>query len=114
MTMNRLPVIISMTLSLSLAGAGHAVETGTMQCTGGIVSIGDTAGSVAAKCGEPAFIAQRQQSSVERRLRSGYGATVTTVAIDDWTYNFGPNRFQYQVTLENGRVTRIESLDYGY
>jgi hypothetical protein len=104
----------AMVLFLSQAAAGHAVETGTMRCAGGIVSIGDTAGAVAGKCGEPAIVAQRQQSSLEGGRRRGYGAIVTTVAIDDWTYNFGPSQFQYQVTFENGRVTRIESLDYGY
>ncbi|BDV42957.1 hypothetical protein GURASL_18800 [Geotalea uraniireducens] len=40
--------------------------------------------------------------------------TVTEVTVDDWTFNFGPDRFQYRLLLEDGRVTRIESLDYGY
>jgi hypothetical protein len=101
-------------LCLSLATPLHAVETGSMRCSGGIVSIGDTAGAVAGKCGEPAFIAQRQQTSLEGRRRSTYNTTITTVTIDEWTYNFGPQEFQYQVSFENGRVMRIESLDYGY
>jgi hypothetical protein len=112
--MNIVSALIAMSLCLSLATPLHAVETGSMRCAGGIVSIGDTAGSVAGKCGEPAFIAQRQQSSLEGRRRSTYGTTITTVTIDDWTYNFGPQQFQYQVSFENGRVMRIESLDYGY
>jgi hypothetical protein len=37
-----------------------------------------------------------------------------TVVHEVWTYNFGPNRFQQLVVLENGRVTRVDSGGYGY
>lgn len=35
------------------------------------------------------------------------------VDIDVWLYDRGRNRFMQQVTFENGRVTRIDALDYG-
>ncbi|MGD0845263.1 MAG: DUF2845 domain-containing protein [Geobacteraceae bacterium] len=34
--------------------------------------------------------------------------------MDDWTFNFGPDRFQYHILLKNGRVWKIDSLGYGY
>lgn len=92
----------------------HATETGTMACKGGIVSIGDAAGEVMAKCGEPATKSNREDRRVSHSSKTGYGKVVTSVSIDDWLFNFGPNEFQYQLIMENGRVTRIESLDYGY
>lgn len=35
------------------------------------------------------------------------------VEVDVWLYDRGRNRFMQQVTFENGRVTRIDALDYG-
>jgi hypothetical protein len=94
--------------------SAYATETGTMVCQGGIVSIGDTVGAVVSKCGQPAFTTQRERKDVEAGSKGSRNKAITTVTIDDWTFNFGPNQFQYRVLLENGGVTAIESLDYGY
>ena len=94
--------------------SAYATETGTMSCREGIVSIGDTAGAVVSKCGQPVYTAQRERKDVETASKGSRDKAIITVTIDDWTFNFGPNQFQYRVLLENGRVTGIESLDYGY
>jgi len=94
--------------------AAFASGIDSMFCNGGLISTGDTAGEVIAKCGQPAYATQRDAKRVTDIDRRGHDKIVTTVAIDDWLYNFGPNRFQYRVILENGFVVRIESLDYGY
>ncbi len=109
------PLRIITTALLAAAGpvAGAATETGTMMCAKGIVSIGTTAGEVLATCGQPATATSREDRRVAREWQSG-GRRLTTVSIDDWIFTFGPNQFQYQVILENGRVVRIESRDYGY
>ena len=73
-----------------------------MICTGGIVSIGDTAGEVLNKCGEPATRSQRERKVVEKDSYDSGKKVVITVNVDDWTFNFGPNQFQYQFTFENG------------
>lgn len=113
--MKRMLRIVQIVLFLlTIQATGFASDTGTMRCNGGIVSIGDTAGEVISKCGQPAFATQREQKKIEEGPKGSRERTVTVVTIDDWTFNFGPNQFQYQVLLENGRVTRIESLDYGY
>lgn len=93
--------------------AAVATETGTVICKGGIVSTGDSAGEVVAKCGEPATATTRQDKVLEKGSK-GANKKVTTISIDDWIFNFGPNQFQYRLVLENGRVARIESLGYGY
>lgn len=107
---------IFLTAVIILAGqtAGHATSTDTMICDGGIISIGDTAGEVLSKCGQPATSTTREEKRFGAASTYGHGRVFTTVAIDDWIFNFGPNQFQYQLVLENGRVAGIESLDYGY
>lgn len=106
--------ILAGVLLAALQSTGFASETGTMRCNGGIVSIGDTAGEVIAKCGQPAFATQREQKKIKEGAKSSHERIITVVAVDDWTFNFGPDQFQYQVLFENSRVTRIESLGYGY
>ncbi|MDQ5987746.1 MAG: hypothetical protein CSYNP_03492 [Syntrophus sp. SKADARSKE-3] len=85
----------------------------SLRCTGGIISIGEPASELVRKCGEPSFTAQRKQKIVEDGVFPG-DRIITTIIIDDWTYNFGPNRFQYRILLRNGRVWNIETLNYGY
>ena len=101
-------------LWVTCSGEAFATETGTMICRGGIVSIGATAGELLSKCGSPVYSTQREQKRVEGGTKYSRERFITTISIDDWIFNFGPNEFQYQVLLENGRVARIESLGYGY
>lgn len=107
-------ITLMLLLLVAIHAPGFATETGTLRCDGGIVSIGDTAGEVVSKCGQPAFTSQREQKKLTDGPKSTRDRTITAVTVDDWIFNFGPNQFQYQLLLENGRVTRIESLDYGY
>jgi hypothetical protein len=109
------PAIYSIILMLIVAATqlpSYAVQTGTLYCDGRIVSIGDSAGEVLGKCGQPAYTVQHEEKIVDR-IYPGR-RVITTVMIDDWTFNFGPDRFQYRLILKNGMVTDIESLDYGY
>lgn len=106
-------VLTAMIVAL-FSSYGIANETGTMMCKGGIVSIGATSGEVTSKCGQPASSSQREDKRVADDAKKSGNRIITTVSIDDWLYNFGPNQFQYRVLFENGRVARFESLDYGY
>lgn len=109
-----LPLILAAMIIIAGQSAGFATSTDTMICDGGLISIGDTAGEVLSKCGQPATSTAREEKRFGSGSTYGHGRAFTTVALDDWIFNFGPNRFQYQLILENGRVARIESLDYGY
>jgi hypothetical protein len=99
---------------IAIHAPAFATETGTMMCKGGIVSMGDSAGEVVSKCGQPATTTQREQKTVEEASKNSRDRIITTTTVQDWIFNFGPDQFQYQLLLENGRVTRIESLSYGY
>jgi hypothetical protein len=109
------PVLCSILMMIIVAvtqGPSYAVQTDSLYCDGRIVSTGDNAGEVIGKCGQPAYTFQHEEKIIGRTY---YGSrTISTVIIDDWTFNFGPDRFQYRLILKNGRVTNMESLDYGY
>ena len=90
-----------------------AQASDSLICTGGIISVGDIASDLVKKCGQPIYTSQREQKIVEEDAING-ARIITTFVIDDWTFNFGPDRFQYRLLLKNGRVWKIDSLDYGY
>ncbi len=98
-------------LSLHLPLFADALQTGTMRCRSGIVSINDTIPDVLSKCGPPSFQDRRDESHA---YGPRYSRSYETITIDDWIYNFGPQEFMYKVIFQNGRVARIESLDKGY
>jgi hypothetical protein len=102
------------TLLVITAQATAVAQTSdSLRCTGGIISIGDIASELVRKCGQPTYATQREQKLVEEGTIPGE-RIITTIIIDDWTYNFGANRFQYRILLKNGRIWNIESLNYGY
>ena len=105
-----IPTTIFFLLILA-AQSAFAESWDTLRCGSYIISIGTTAGEVLAKCGEPASGSHREAVTVNgnRHYRS-----IITNEIEDWIFNFGPNQFQYQVTLRNGTVKRIQSLGKGY
>lgn len=109
---SRITLVILALMAIHVSA--FATESGTLICKGGIVSIGDSAGEVIYKCGQPASTTQREQKNTETVSKVTRGRTTTIISIDDWIFNFGPDHFQYQLLLENGRVKHIESLGYGY
>lgn len=93
-------------------GYGTAKEQANRaQCSDKIISAGDSAADVMAKCGEPEWKDKREEV-VRKRLDNDTVSKVT-VTIEDWTYNFGPNRFMRIFTLRNGTVTDIRTGGYG-
>ncbi len=39
---------------------------------------------------------------------------MSEVVVEEWTYNFGPRRLMRVIRFENGLVTSIRQLGYGY
>jgi hypothetical protein len=85
-------------LLLALTPAA-ALADSSIQCDGGIVSVGDSKIDLLGKCGPPALVEDRWRRKT---------------AVERWTYNFGPNRFLQLVTLVNGKVAAVERGGYGY
>lgn len=107
-------LVAAFSVTLSLQTPVFATDSGSMRCKGGIVSVDASAGEVLAKCGQPATTTQSAKKVVEKGQYANQTRTITTVVVDNWIFNFGPDQFQYRLELQDGRVSRIESLDYGY
>jgi hypothetical protein len=103
--------------SLVVLAAGRVPADDAIRCDGGLVTVGDAALDVAAKCGPPAL---REEHLVERGASWREGAPGVTrerrdvSVVERWTYNFGPDRFIQIVTLAGGKVRHVEHGGYGY
>jgi hypothetical protein len=93
-----------------------------MRCGTQIVSTGDTLYTVRSRCGEPAFATQRTERRRQRVWVDGAcGSTVcgrmeersVPIVVDQWTYDFGPDRFVQTLTFEQGFVVSVVSGRYG-
>jgi hypothetical protein len=100
-----------------LGGLGAAVlamwavpaRADSLSCNGKIVSDGERAYDLVAKCGEPDSRETHQEDFGDLKLPQR-----TSVTVEEWTYNFGPSDFVRIVTVKNGVITRIRTGRYGY
>jgi len=103
-----------------------------LRCGGKLVNKGTPQSKVLRYCGEPTAAQVRsiyrsgfprahlRHSPVrsgnrrhEHELLAADRATVEVI-IEEWTYNFGPRRLMRLIRFENGIVTTIGQLGYGY
>ena len=88
-----------------------------LRCGQKLIAEGDHVSRVLRFCGEPLSIESRfvQQLYVgDVTTAHALPALLTDVRIEEWTYNFGPNRLMRIVTIENGRVIDIRTSGYGF
>jgi hypothetical protein len=81
-------------------------------CDEKIVNIGDTTAQVIMKCGQPAF-KENQQEEIAEDIDNDLQRKVF-VLTEEWTYNFGPNRFTDVLTLKNGRLVKVQKGTRGF
>lgn len=97
---------------------GEARKPPRARCDASALRVGDTKLDLLAKCGEPATSAAavetRTLNAAGGARRAGQSAAVTTVEIETWTYDFGPQEFVHSAVLENGKVVRVDRGSYGY
>jgi hypothetical protein len=105
-TMSRFVSLAVCSLLLSLGLSAAPARADSMRCGDGFVENGSSMYEVQSLCGAPSFTIQR----VDYRR---FGNAVVQVSIDQWTYDFGPNRFIQTVTFEQGVVVSIVSGHYG-
>jgi hypothetical protein len=104
---------------LLLGLLASAPSFAAFRCGSKLVSEGDARSEVAAKCGEPDDVIN--QSSVLRRPviwsrgRPYYiGEDFIEIPVENWIYNFGPNKLMRKLRFEGGVLTEIETLGHGY
>ena len=101
-----------------------------MRCGTHIITRGDLQAKVLRYCGEPAqtssrFITRasaynaygvRHRNRADKSIAGGgnYYYFSEEILVEDWVFNFGPNKLMRRVTFENGEVVEVDTLDYGY
>lgn len=108
------------------------LEAMAMRCGNRLINKGDTQAKVLKYCGQPAQTkgrlglrsgvylnsSARQGGDPEKDLLYSRGHFIPygrrEVLVEDWVFNFGPNKLMRQVTFENGVVENVKELGYGY
>ena len=102
-----------------------------LRCGARLITEGDPKSKVLALCGEPQYVDFWEEERIYRTNPwAKYNAHKDILHYDDtflkphfikelilverWTYNHGPHRFMDHVLLEQGRVKKIISGEFGY
>jgi hypothetical protein len=80
-------------------------------CDDRVISVGDSKTDILIKCGEPFYRDAHQEEQKEQLPDSSTRTIIVTV--EEWTYNFGPQRFTRIITFRNGQVVNIRTGGYG-
>lgn len=90
----------------------NASHPSARSCDSGEMQTGVTQYEILQRCGEPAFKDSRQ----EEQLTSidEHNNRLSIKRIDEWTYNFGPNKFLRILKFENGRLVEVKTGDRGF
>ena len=91
-----LTIMVSVVIFVSVISV--PASTRTIRCGTKIVSVGDPTIELLQKCGEPDL---KELIKTDGFIR------------EKWTYNCGSARFMKIITLERGKVQRVEVADYG-
>lgn len=96
-----------------------------MRCGGRVISTGDTAYEVLAKCGPPDYV----EKHFEERLVPAWERwylfksspmylpqpwVVEHIMVEKWTYNFGPHELIYHLKFYDGILEEINTGDRGF
>lgn len=112
--------------ALALLLASHESRADSIRCGDQLASNGASLYEVKSVCGDPDMATQRvEQRTIYTRVtgpcvvvqgRTVCGSMVQQiidVVVDDWTYDFGNNRFIQFVRFENGRLVQVTHGGYG-
>ena len=121
----RLPRLLTLVLVLLLAEPVFA-----LRCGNRVITNGDPMIKVKKYCGDPDAVQQRtivRSGPPRSRTRIDdpdapprddelliRDRSYVEVLVEDWTYNFGPNKLMRLIRFENGVVRDIEQLGYGF
>lgn len=113
--------------ALACLAVSPSAQADSLSCNYRIVSSGDSRHQVRSVCGEPDDATQRVEYRTLRgrvagpctregkRIRCSHTTEIVVeVVIDEWTYDFGRNRFIQYLTFEQGRLVSVRSGSYGH
>lgn len=105
---------------------GVASSAFALRCGSRVINEGDGSSRVSRYCGEPENIRVRsifrtRGISGDQRLANTagtyngvYDQVSVEIELEEWEYNFGPNKLSKRITFEDGVVVKIKSIGYGY
>jgi hypothetical protein len=108
-----------------LAMSASEAEADGMRCGRRLVSTGDSLYRVRSVCGEPDDAQRRVVTQSERRrvrVPCADGASSRCerteeysrdIVVDEWTYDFGEQRFIRYLTFLDGRLQQVSTGSYG-
>jgi hypothetical protein len=88
------------------------------RCGDKLVHEGDTQIEVRNKCGEPTEVTRK--TILRTPVYWWYGTPIQVsgdlveVPVEIWLYNLGPNKLMQRLRFEDGELTDIETLGYGF
>ena len=103
-------------VSFGMVFATFTVQAESLRCNGDLALIGDSKGSVLAKCGEPMLkdsFCKPVETSTTVPNSDDKGTTVNVLpceTVDEWTYNPGSGQFYTTLRFEQGT---LKSMRYG-
>ena len=120
-------------LVVTLAALLATESAFALRCGTNLINRGDPQIRVLKLCGEPVTVQSRvifreglpsprrrymRDTSNYRRSTDDelllHNKSIVEVQIEEWVYNFGPNRLMKQIRFEDGRVVSIDGLGYGF
>jgi hypothetical protein len=96
---------LSVSLLLALPAAVTAADS--LRCGSRLVSTEALAGEVLGACGAPDYVDRWEPPAGENPANS-------LASIEQWYYNFGPSQLLRVLTLQRGRLSRIDADGYGF
>lgn len=105
-------------LTLSFFLLPSSGDAATLRCGHALASDGASTSEVVLKCGEPMSKDTRTERVGEKTRQKDEESDTTRErvvykTIEEWTYNFGPQRLMQVVVFENGRLVDVRSAGYG-
>jgi hypothetical protein len=118
----RTPLALLVCLASLAVPPPAGADSGFRCQTGRLVSLGDRAGEVLDRCGEPDGISQRvERRKIKHRFTRWVGSVQESVVeeqeievpIEEWTYDLGRQALVRYVSFENGFVIHVATGKYG-
>jgi hypothetical protein len=91
---------------------GFSGKRSAEQCHSEKLQVGISQYEILQRCGEPAFKDSREEEQFT--AVDEHNNQLTIKRVDEWTYNFGPNKFLRILTFENGELVNVETGDRGF
>jgi Protein of unknown function (DUF2845) len=110
--MVRVATMVAIVILAAAIGSARALD-----CHGRLVVLGTSPWEVKERCGEPSAIDDVVKQFPQRAYDPISQTTVyilVPVQQSIWTYNFGPTRFVYYLTFQDGKLIDITTGDYGH